>query len=146
MPRFIHDRNGPLWNPVVDRLYMGSTDVSTTIIPIVIDGGGSTISTGVKGYMIVPATCDILGWKILGDQSGSIVIDLWKDTYANFPPLDADSIAGSAFPTVSAAVKAASTTLTGWTTRISNGDILGWNVDSVTSFTRVTLALDVRIV
>ena len=32
--------------------------------------------------------------------SGSIVIDVWKDTYANFPPIVADTITASAKPTL----------------------------------------------
>ena len=79
----------------------------------------------------------------LADQTGSIVVDIWKDTYANFPPTDADSITASAPPTISTATKAQDATLTGWTTSIAAGDILRFNVDSVTSIQRVTLSLKV---
>jgi hypothetical protein len=79
----------------------------------------------------------------VADQSGSIVVDIWKDTYANFPPTVADSITGSADPTITTATKGQSSTLTGWTTTITAGDILRFNVDSVTTIQRVTLALKV---
>lgn len=113
-------------------------------IAFVIDGGGSTITTGIKGYLPIDFGCTILEVEMLADQSGSIVIDIWKDTYANFPPLDADSITASAVPTISTAVKAQDATLTGWTTSITAGDILAFNVDSVTSIQRVTVALKVK--
>ena len=83
----------------------------------------------------------ITSWTLVADQTGSIVIDLWKDTYANFPPTVADSITGSAKPTLSSAVKNQSSTLTGWTTGISAGDIIRFNVDSASTLTRITLSI-----
>jgi len=77
--------------------------------------------------------------------SGSIVVDIWKDTYANFPPTVADTITASAKPILSAATKSIDTTLTGWTKSISAGDILRYNVDSVTTCTRVVLSLTVSV-
>ncbi len=109
---------------------------------ITIDGGGSAITTGVKGYTEVPFACTIDKIRLLADQSGSIVIDVWKDTYANYPPTDADSITASAPPTISSAVKAEDSTLSGWTTAVSAGDTVGFNVDSATTVTRVHLILE----
>jgi hypothetical protein len=112
-------------------------------IEFVIDGGGSAITTGVKGDLQIPFACTITEATLLADQTGSIVVDIWKDTYANYPPTAADSITASAKPTLSSAVKYQDTTLTGWTTSISAGDILRINVDSATTVQRVTLALKV---
>jgi hypothetical protein len=120
-----------------------NTIPSTATINFVIDGGGSAITTGIKGDLTVGFGGTINRVEILGDQSGSIVIDIWKDTYANFPPTNADTITASATPTVTTALKSEDTTLTGWTTALSAGDILRYNVDSITSFTRVTIALRV---
>jgi hypothetical protein len=119
----------------------------TTASPIelVVSMGGSSLSTGiVKG---VDVHCEfagtIIGWTLLGDQSGSLVVDIWKDTYANYPPTNADSITASAKPTISTATKGQSSTLSGWTTSFSAGDVLRFNVDSVTSITAATLILKV---
>jgi len=106
-----------------------------------IDGGGSAITTGVKGYVRVPFNCVITGWDIVADQSGSIVVDVWKDTYANFPPTVADTIAGSEKPTLSSAQKNQDLSLSTWTTNLTDGDYLGFNVDSVSTVTRVTVTL-----
>jgi hypothetical protein len=117
---------------------------ATRSITFVIDGGGATITTGIKGDLRIPFSCTITGVTLLADQAGAIVIDIWKDTFANFPPTDADSITASAPPTLSNPdEESEDTTLTGWTTSISAGDILRFNVDSVTSIQRVTLALSV---
>lgn len=112
-------------------------------ITFIIDGGGSAITTGEKGHLEIPFACTIQQVTTLADQSGSIVVDIWKDTYANFPPTDADSITASAPPTLSTAQKAQDSTLTGWTTSIAAGDILAFNVDSAATITRVTISLKV---
>src|SRR5262249_26063336 len=110
-------------------------------IEFVIEGGGSTITTGVKGDLEIPFACTINRVTLLADHSGSIVIDIWKDTYANYPPTVADTITASAKPTISSATKAQAATLTGWTTGVAAGDVLRFNVDSVTSIQRVTISL-----
>lgn len=113
-------------------------------INFVIDGGGSAITTGIKGDVEIPFDCTIEQVTMLADQTGSIVVDLWVDTYANFPPTDADSITASAVPTISSATKDQDATLTGWTTALTQGDILRYNVDSASTVTRCTVALRVR--
>jgi len=127
------------WASVKARL----DDLGKAAIAFVIDGGGAEITTGEKGHLRIPFDCEIQGVTLLGDQSGSIVIDIWKDTYANFPPTDADSITASAPPTISTAQKSEDTTLTGWTKTTSADDILAFNVDSVTDIERVVLILEV---
>lgn len=115
----------------------------TRSIGCVIDGGGSAITTGVKADIYIPFACTITAVTMLADQSGSAVIDIWKDAYANYPPTVADTITASAKPTISSAIKSQDTTLTGWTTSVSAGDTLRFNVDSATTITRLTLVLTV---
>lgn len=121
----------------------GVSDVIT--ITFIIDGAGVEITTGVKGFLEIPFACGITQVTTLGDQTGSIVVDIWKCSYANFDiathPVDADSITAAAPPTIAAAVKAQDSTLTGWTKAITAGDILAFNVDSVTDIERVTISL-----
>jgi hypothetical protein len=112
-------------------------------ITFIIDGGGSAITTGIKGYLEIPFACTITAARALADQSGSIVVDVWKDTFANYPPTDADSITASAPVTITTDTDSEDETLTGWTTSVSAGDILGFNVDSVTTVERVTISLTV---
>lgn len=133
------DLTGTYPNPTV------KANLKTTTIPFLIDGGGATITTGIKGDLMIDFACTISVVTMLADQSGSIVVDIWKDTYANFPPTDADSITASAVPTISTATKSQDSTLTGWTTSLSAGDILRFNVDSVTSIQRVTILLKVTL-
>ena len=110
-------------------------------LQFIIDGGGSAITTGEKGHLEVPFGITITGWTILADQSGSIVVDVWKDTYANFPPTVADTIAGTEKPTLSTAQKNQDLALSTWTTAVAAGDILAFNVDSVATVTRVLVSM-----
>ncbi len=112
-------------------------------VSLIIDGGGTAILTGIKGDLTIPFNCVIDQWTLLADQSGSIVVDVWKDSYANYPPTVLDSITSASPPTISSATKAQSSTLTSWTPGISAGDTLRFNVNSNSGITRVTLSLRV---
>jgi hypothetical protein len=114
-------------------------------ITFAIDGGGSPLTTGIKADVYVPYACTITAVTMLADQSGSCVVDIWKDTYANYPPTGADSITASAKPTISSATKSQDTTLTGWTTSITAGNTLRFNIDSVSTITRLVLTLTVTV-
>jgi hypothetical protein len=107
----------------------------------IIDGAGAAITTGQKGHLIAPFSGTITVAEIEADQSGSIVVDIWKDIYTNFPPTVADSICAAAKPTLSGADKNRDTTLTGWTKSVTKGDVLAYNVDSASTVTRVTVTL-----
>lgn len=118
-------------------------------IGLIIDGGGSDITTGVKGYIRVPFACTVTGWTIVESSgtpiSSSIVIDVWKDTYANYPPTVADTIAGSEKPTLSTATQNQDLSLSTWTTALAEGDMLGFSVESVTGAQRIALLLHVTL-
>lgn len=109
---------------------------------ITIDGGGSAITTGVKGYVTIPYDCTITGWTLVADVSGSVVIDVWKDVYANYPPTVADTISGTEKPTLSSAIKNQDLSLSTWTTTVTAGDVIGFNVDSADTITRVHLIIN----
>lgn len=130
-------------NIVGDKLWWG----------IEIDGGGSTITTGLKRRIKIPYDCTLVAdsvdghfWQIGLDQSGSIGLDLWMDSYSNYPPTNADRISGtvgSQNPRVSAATKGGSGTTTGWTLNLVGGRYLFVNVDSVSTATFCVLGLHI---
>ena len=129
---------------IADGDINANADVRISAIEVIIDGGDSAITTGVKADIEVPFNCTILQATALANETGSIQVDIWKDTYANFPPTDADSITGSNPITISSSNKSQDSTLSGWTTTISAGDILRFNVDSCSSIKRCTISLKVR--
>jgi hypothetical protein len=105
------------------------------------DAAGDVISTGIKTFIEVPFAATVIGWTLLADVVGSMVIDVWKDSYANYPPTVADTIAGTEKPTLSAAQKNQDLTLTTWTTPLNLGDILGFKVDSCSGIHQATLII-----
>lgn len=118
----------------------GNLSASTVVgIQFVMDGAGATISGGTKGYVEVPFSGSITGWTVLSDVAGSIVIDVKRSSYANFPTTA--SIAGSEKPTITSARKGQNLTLTTWTANVALGDIIEFYVDSATNITKATLAI-----
>lgn len=114
-------------------------------LAVVLGGNGAVITTGIKYDLRVPYAGTIKKATLLADQVGSLVVDIWKDTYANYPPTVADTITAAAKPTLSAANKSENATLTGWTLAVAAGDILRFNVDSAATITRATLILEIEL-
>jgi len=119
-------------------------DPKVSSIEFMIDGGGSAIVTGIAGYVEIPFACTITQVSLLADQTGSIKVDIWKDSYANYAPTDADTITGGNEPEISSGVKDQDGTLTSWTTSISAGDILIFNVDSIATIEKCLVSLKVE--
>jgi len=109
----------------------------------IIDGGGSAITTGVKGHLEVPFTCTLKQVSLLADQVGSIKIDIWRDTYDHYPPTNGDSICGGNETEIAGGRKYRDIVLTGWTKVLNKGDILAFNIDSCTAITRAVIGLKV---
>jgi hypothetical protein len=112
------------------------------VIEVVIGNRSDTPSTGIVGDLYIPFACTLTANTLLADQSGSIVIDIWKVAYASYPETVTNTITASALPTLSSALTSQDTTLTGWTKTISAGDCLRFNVNSATTLTQVVLALN----
>jgi hypothetical protein len=105
---------------------------------------GVAITTGIKAEWRCPYACTIQSWTLLADTSTTCAIDIWKDTFANYPPTDADSITNGHEPALTASTNAEDTSLGDWTTvAIAAGDVLIFNVDSNDNATRLTLILNV---
>jgi hypothetical protein len=116
----------------------------TRTVNFIIDGGGSVVATGSKGFVVIDFACSIVAWTIAADQSGSAVVDVKRATYSGFPTTA--SIAGTAKPTLSSVQKNQNTTLTGWgNTAIAAGDVLEFNVDSATTVTKLLVSLKVTV-
>lgn len=129
-----------LRNVLADTNGLLSAVAATSVFPILLDGGGAAITTGIKGDFVVPFNCTVTGWTILSTISGSIVVDIWQDTYANFPPTVADTITGANKPTLSSAVRNQATGLS-WS--LTAGSILRINVDSASTVQLVSVNLQV---
>jgi len=110
-------------------------------INYVIDGGGAAISTGIAGHVVVDFACEVLEWAVVADQTGSIAIDVNAATFANYPTMT--NIDGSEPPTITSSTKGEDRSITTWST-LAAGDIIEFDVTSVTSIQRATIALKCR--
>jgi hypothetical protein len=110
-------------------------------INFVIDGGGATITTGIKGHVVVDFDCEVIEWALVANASGSIVVDVNRATYANYPTTA--TLSATEKPTITTSTKGEDRTLTTWSA-ISAGDVLEFEVDSITTCQRVTVALKCR--
>jgi hypothetical protein len=113
-------------------------------ITLSLNGGGSAITTGYKSFTSVNYSGEILSYTLLADKTGSIVIDIWKDSYANYPPTSGDSICASSKPTLSSQISNTDSVLTSWSKSFSAGDVFGFNVDSSSVVTNINLTLKVK--
>lgn len=108
-------------------------------LPVAFTATVSVAATGIQWIGHIPDGMTIQSWEMVADASGSVVLDLWVASAAI--PEGTDKITGSAQPTLSSVQFASSSTLTGWTTGLTAGDILAINVDSASTATSVTLTL-----
>ena len=99
--------------------------------------GSTTIPTGIQFDLEVPWKGEIHWHRLVSQSAVTIQFDVWKDTYANYPPTVADTIYGTK-PALSAATK---DELTSLVVAISKGDWLTINCDSNTDCLACTLSL-----
>ena len=122
--------------------------ISSSYVPIsrsfgiVVDGGGNVITPGVKSDLIVPYNMNICGYTMVADISGSIIMDLWKSTYDNYPPTSSDSITNNQKPTITNDIKTTNNSLIDWNHNINSGDIIRFYVSSSSDITKITLILN----
>lgn len=109
---------------------------------VVLDGGGAPIATGIKMDIVFPAALTLQEYYVYGDQSGSMVTDLWHCTYAEFDnaahPVVGDTVCAAAKPTIAAAHKTKDDTLTDWSKDVEKGDVWRLNLDSLSTFERLS--------
>lgn len=119
-------------------------------VGITIDGAGTPITTGAKGYVPIHIAGTITRWTLLstdvGATTGNIKMDVWADVYANYPPVVGDSIIGTGtYPQLSSS-RANTDATVDWTSVTLNvGDVVGFAVHTgvTPTLTRVTLVLEI---
>ncbi len=106
------------------------------------DGAGTALVAGqtVRGTAMTAMT--ITDATVLSDLAGNCTIDIWKDTYANYPPDIADSIVGGSPPALVASDKSVDSALTGWTTSVAAGDTFLCTLSTVSGgITQISVTL-----
>ena len=118
-------------------------DVRTLLVTL--GDRSAVIPTGVKGSIPIQFPFTILGWTALADVSGSVQVDVYRDTRANHPANNSDSITAIDPIVISSADEAEDLAPTGWSTECATGDTLTFEVDSCTTIKQVTIGIKVRV-
>lgn len=92
-------------------------------------GTDGVIPVGSLAHLLITEDFLIEGWFLLADQVGSARVEVWNDTFANYPPTVADTITGGADPTLASALTAQSDGLSAWTRRLEAFSVVTFNVD-----------------
>jgi hypothetical protein len=107
------------------------------IISLIMSGGGGVVPDGVQGDIEVPVSGVLQRVTVLPDQSGTMLVDVWKAAYASYPPTSGNSICAQNKPGVfgsaanltgTVSKTAGSTTITGsgtsFSTALDVGDVI----------------------
>lgn len=115
----------------------------TRTINYVVDSGTSPMTLGNKGTLTIDVTGEIQSWVLLADVSGVLRLNIKKcsyDTYPNFV-----SISGTEKPQLNNQSKNRDEDLTSWTTILSAGDILQFEVENVIDIKKFMLAMKLKL-
>lgn len=109
------------------------------------NGYGFVVSTGVKGYYTAHFSGTITKWSIIATGTGPVAtIDVWKIASGTVLPTASNSIIGTGTKPFIVTGNAVPPTAVDWTNvTVNYGDILAFNVDSVTNATRIIFELEV---
>lgn len=124
----------------IDELVAGFTGKTSTIV-FAFDGGGVALPANIQADFPMDFNATITQATLLADQAASATVNVYKDTYGNYPPTVGDSIVAAAKPTISGSLASKDATLAGWTTALAAGDTLRVNLDTNDFAQRLTLGL-----
>jgi hypothetical protein len=126
-------------------LYAGDAHYRPAGLGVMIDGVGMPIGLGLVGQFEAPFAGTITAVTVLADVAANIQVDVWKTTFASFPPSSANSITGGNPPALSGGVQKSQNSLTGWTTTFNSGDLFTFDCTlASTGVTKLAIAFQVN--
>ena len=115
----------------------------TRTVNYVIDSGSLPMQVGDKGKLSLDVTGVIESVTVLCDQTGDIVFDISKCTFADYPAFN--SITAAQRVQLTNSNKYFDDVLNNWTTTIVAGEILNFSVISVTDIRRLLISLKLKL-
>ena len=115
----------------------------TRTVNYVIDSGSLPMQPGDKGKLTIDVTGLIENIRVLSDQTGDIVLEIEKCTFADYPNFS--SITGGSRVQLTNSDKYFDDVLNNWTTTIGAGDILRFTVVSVNNIRRLLISLKLKL-
>lgn len=121
--------------------YSGADGPSEDLLSIFIDSTPDEISTGNKGYRLIPYSCQPLEWYLIAGQSGSIQFDIKKSSFANYPATI--SMVGADYPILNGQLQNSNTNITDWE-NLDAGDMIDFVINSNSGIQNVGLFVKIR--
>jgi hypothetical protein len=140
---------------VTSNLVVQGVDVTTAInnansayakanvrtLGITVDGSGTPLTTGIKGFVPVSFSGTIRNVNVIADRSGNISFDIWKTN--NTIPNSNNSITGNNYIKLNNSQYLNINIFSSWSLTVNTGDVFGFNVVSANTLTRATLTITV---
>ena len=121
---------------------LATTADLTRTVNYVVDSGSHDMLAGNKGNITIDVTGIIESFTILSDQQGDLILNIKKSNYTDFPTYT--SILPSNL-SLSNTQKYRDDNLVGWDKTITAGDILSFDVVSVTDIRRFLISLKLKL-
>lgn len=137
---YVNDGNTSQW---IETGIGSESDAITDTIGIMIDNTPESIEIGKKGFRQIPYNCEVVGWTIISEQTGSIQFDVKKSSLENYP--NTVSIIGTNvdYPDLVNQSKSFSTSTGDWDT-LAAGDIVDFVINSNSGIQKVALYIKTR--
>ena len=135
--------NAPTTNDDIVIIALAAAADLTRTVNYVIDSGSLPMQVGDKGKLTIDVSGVIENVRVLSDQTGDIVFDISKTTFADFPNFNSIT-SGNRVQLVNTN-KYFDDVLNNWTSTIVAGDILRFNVISVNNIRRILISLKLKL-
>jgi hypothetical protein len=116
----------------------------TGTLNILMDGQGGVLSAGVKADITIPFNINIYKWRLMAGTTGTLLMGIWNDTYANYPPISADAMsAGATGPyLLGTDILKREATTSGWGSPTGAQDsVVRINIDQISNIKTASLTL-----
>lgn len=115
----------------------------TRTVNFIVDAGSADMTTGIKGSVAVDVTGTIEHAQITADQLGSVSVEIKKSNYATYPNFT--TITDGGYVSLSNSQLIRDDNLNSWDKTITSGDILQFEVVSVTNIRRFLISLKLNL-
>jgi hypothetical protein len=134
---------GPAGSPSASVAATLAASYKSGSASVVFDGAGGVITSGTTGYAQVLYNGTITSWTIAGNVSGSCTVTVFKDTYANFPPLITSDNVFTVQPALAAQQKNQNLApvFLGSQATVAAGDWIGFTITGITTLAWVNLTI-----
>ena len=118
----------------------------TFTVGALVDNGQEALTDGDKGHRVLGSNCEIIGWTVVGNVTGSITWGIKYSVSGGWPTKTAITAASGYVPSLqSKSLTHKTISGTNWNKRLFNaGDILDFSVSSASGLSQSSITLQLR--